>query len=161
MSDQSVPYDGMAVRDEHVPEDLFAEFVERMPQVCVEIVLETAAGLFLAKRAIEPEIWFWPGSRLYKGETLEEAAHRVAREEVGIEVTILDQYGPYEHFWKESSTEGSPSRHTVNTVYHVEPADDEYEITLDDQHSEYRFLTRLEPDLHEYVHRYVEDNDLL
>lgn len=160
MSDRVAPHE-MAVDDEWIPEELFSAFVSRMPQVCVDVILETDEGLLLAKRDIHPPVWFWPGSRLYKGEALRDAAVRVAREELGVEVRIEDRYGPYAHFWADSSVRGSPSRHTVNPVFHVVPAHETYEITLDDQHSDYRFLTEVEDDLHEYVRRYVEDNDLL
>jgi colanic acid biosynthesis protein WcaH len=92
---------------------------------------------------------------------LTQAAHRIAGEELGIDINIVDQYGPYAHFWENSSIEGSPSRHTVNPVFHVIPTGDEYNIELDEQHSEYRFITETDPHLHEYVRLYLEDNSLL
>ncbi len=46
-------------------------------------------------------------------------------------------------------------------MFHVTPASDNYEITLDEQHSDYRFVADVESDLHEYVRLYIEDNDLL
>jgi len=80
---------------------------------------------------------------------------------LGIEITIRDQYGPYAHFWEESLIEGSPSRHTVNPLFHVTPTNDEYNIHLDDKHTEYRFVTALKPDMHPYVRLCLEDNDLV
>lgn len=161
MSDASDPYREMAIHDEHIPEELFSAFVARLPQVCVELILETSEGILLAKRAAAPRVWFWPGGRLYKGERLDDAAHRIARAELGIDVHLRDRYGPYAHFWAASAVEGSPSRHTVNIVYHVTPAADDVEITLDEQHTAYRFLTELEPGLHPYVRRYLDDHELL
>jgi len=159
-TDAHAPYETMPVHDEFLPEETYTEFVARMPQACVELVLETDEGLLLGKRTIEPELWFWPGSRLYKGEGLEAAARRVASEELGVEVRLLEQLGVHAHFWRESA-DGGPSRHTVNVVYHAVPADKEYEIELDDGHSAYRFLSTLEPGLHEYVREYVRRYDLL
>jgi colanic acid biosynthesis protein WcaH len=161
VTDSPEPYTEMEIHDERIPEAEFAAVIDHMPQVCVDIVLETDEGFLIAKRDIEPRVWFWPGSRLYKGERLEDAAHRIAREELGIAVRIVDQYGPYAHFWSESSIAGSPSRHTVNPVFHVEPESADFEIDLDEQHSEYRFLDELDPDLHEYVQLYLTDNDLV
>jgi len=161
MPDSFAPYDDMPVHGDYIPEDIFAEFIKHMPQVCVEIILETQQGYLLAKRDITPPVWFWPGSRLYKGETLPDAAHRIAAEELGIEITIEDQYGPYAHFWEESSIEGSPSRHTVTPVFHVTPTNDAYDIQLNDQHTDYRFITELEPDMHPYVRQYLTDNNLV
>lgn len=155
--DSHDPYDEMPVHDERVPEEQFADFLEQMPQVCVEVVLETDEGVLLAKRTGEPELWFWPGSRLYKGERLSAAAHRVAREELGIEVELRGRLGIYEHRWHGSPVKGSPSRHTVNVVFRATPADETFDVTLDDQHAAYRFVTGPEPGLHEYVREYLDD----
>jgi colanic acid biosynthesis protein WcaH len=153
----------MEIHDEYVPEDLFAEFTARMPQVCVEVVLDTEAGILLAKRTNKPAKgeWFWPGGRLYKGEKLESAAHRVAREELGIDVAIEERLGVYAHFWETSAVAGEASRHTVNVVFRVTPGEPEFEIVLDEQHEAYRFLSERGSELHEYVQRYIDDNGLL
>ncbi|MHB9286913.1 NUDIX domain-containing protein [Halobacteriales archaeon Cl-PHB] len=153
----------MEVHDEYIPEEAFAEFTERMPEVCVEVVLQTDAGVLLAKRTNDPvkDEWFWPGGRLYKGEELAEAAHRVAAEELGIEIHIEGQLGVYSHFWDTSALPGAPSRHTVNVVFLAQSVEDPSEIALDDQHSDYRFVTELDPDFHEYVRRYLADGDLV
>ncbi len=153
----------MRVQDEHIPDEEFAGFIERMPEVCVEVVLRTDRGVLLARRTNEPakDEWFWPGSRLYKGETLDDAAHRVAAEELGIEVDLEGRLGVYGHFWDTSPLPGSPSRHTVNVVFLASPAEDPPDISLDSQHSDYRYVTSVEPDLHEYVRLYLEDGDLV
>lgn len=153
----------MDVHDEFLPEEEYALIVEKTPQVCVEVVLRTREGILVAKRTNEPASgeWFWPGARLYKGERLPEAARRVASEEVGVEVELRERLGVYEHFWERSGVEGVSSRHTVNVVFLAEPADEPVDVTLDEQHSEYRFLTEIEPGLHEYVRLYLEDHDLL
>jgi len=154
----------MDVQDEHIPEEAFAECLSLMPQVCVEIVVDgPEGGILLAKRTKRPAQWewFWPGSRLYRGENLEPAARRVAREELGIQVSVRELLGAHSHFWAESSVEGLDSRHTVNVVYRVEPVADDPEIELDEQHSDYRWLSDPERGLHEYVQLYVDEYDLL
>jgi colanic acid biosynthesis protein WcaH len=153
----------MEIHDKYVPEDLFAEFTARMPQVCVEVVLDTEEGILLAKRTNEPAKgeWFWPGGRLYKGEKLESAARRVAREELGIEVAIEERLGVYGHFWETSAVAREASRHTVNVVFRVTPAESGFEIELDGQHEDYRFFSKPDPDFHDYVRRYVCDHRLL
>jgi colanic acid biosynthesis protein WcaH len=153
----------MDVHDEYVPDELFAEFTARMPEVCVEVLLDTAKGVLLAKRTNRPARgeWFWPGGRLYKGERLESAARRIAREELGLEVTVEERLGVYAHFWEGSAVAGNASRHTVNVTFRVKPADPEFSVELDGQHEAYRFLSEPESGLHEYVERYIEDNDLL
>lgn len=153
----------METRDEFIPEEIFAEFIDRCPQVCVELLIEDDRGVLLAKRTREPAKgeWFWPGSRLYKGERKEDAAHRIANEELGIDVEIENFVGVYEHFWETSSIKGSPSRHTVNLVYHVTPKTTESQITLNEQHSAVKFITGIEPAFHQYVVQYLEDSGVL
>jgi colanic acid biosynthesis protein WcaH len=151
----------MEVNDRRIPDEQFEAFLDEMPQVCVELVLDTEDGVFLARRTGKPRLWFWPGSRLYKGETLSAAAHRVGREELGIEVNLVERLGVHSHFWDSTETDEGVSRHTVNIVYRAAPADEAYDIHLDEQHADYRFLSEREPGLHEHVQEYIEQYDLL
>lgn len=151
----------MDVHDEYIPEDQFESFTARLPECCVEVVLEVDGAVLVAKRANEPAKgeWFWPGGRLRKGEILDKAAHRVANEELDIDVTLVRQLGVYSHFWETSAVGAGPSRHTVNVVFHARPVGPSPSITLDDQHEDYRFLSSIESDLHTYVQTYLEDGD--
>jgi colanic acid biosynthesis protein WcaH len=151
----------MELHDSYVPDEQFTAFLETMPQVCVELVLETEAGILVGKRTGKPRVWFWPGGRLYKGERLDDAAHRIAAEELGIDVSLEERLGVQAHFWDPEAVDEAVSRHTVNVVYRATPASAAYDIELDDQHEAYRFLTELEPDLHEYVREYLTSYELL
>ena len=66
MTEEYDPYQDMEVRDEYISEDTFAELIDKMPQVCVEIIVESEEGILIAKRNGDPPIWFWPGSRCSK-----------------------------------------------------------------------------------------------
>jgi colanic acid biosynthesis protein WcaH len=154
----------MDIHDEFVPEETFREFVARMPQVCVEVVVGREDGaVLLARRTNRPAAgeWFWPGSRLYKGERLADAARRVGREELGLELAVADRLGVYEYRWETSAP--GPSRHTVNVVFLAGPADRSdlttADVTLDDQHDAARFVHPGDVDdgHHEYVRRYASD----
>ena len=140
-----------------IPEADFATCLRHAPQVCVDLVVAHDGGVLLARRQNEPAAgeWFWPGSRLHKGEHLDAAARRVAREELGLEVTVDEQLGAAEHLWDGSSVPGVESRHTVPIVYLVEPTGG-LDVTLDDQHDDWRLLRTREPGLHEYVHAYLD-----
>lgn len=151
----------MEVHDEFVSEAQYSAFIATMPQVCVELVLRTERGILLAKRVNHPRVWFWPGGRLFKGERLTDAAHRIAREELDIDIDVGEKLGSYSHFWEGDTAADRPSRHTVNIPFLVTPAAKEFEIALDSQHSEYRFVSEIESDMHEYVTHYLRDNDLL
>jgi len=58
-----------------------------------------AGGLVLVRRAIEPGYgkWVFPGGFVDRGETLEEAAARETREEVGLEVATDGLLGAYSY----------------------------------------------------------------
>lgn len=152
----------MDIHDEFVPEETFGDCLATMPQVCVEVVVAHDGGVVLARRTNEPAAgeWFWPGGRLYKGEQLDAAAERIAREELGLAVDIDRQLGVHAHFWDTASVPGADSRHTVNVVFLISPAA-EFDISLDDQHDEWRVVRSLDESAHEYVTEYVDAHDLI
>ncbi|WP_276272924.1 NUDIX domain-containing protein [Haloarcula litorea] len=151
----------MEVRDERLPEATFATCLENMPQPCVDLVVASGDGVLLTRRQNEPAKgeWFWPGSRLYKGERLDDAAHRVAEEELGLAPVEVERLGVSEHFWDTASVDGVDSRHTIPVVYWVEPVGDQ-SVTLDEQHDESRVVTEPPADANEYVVEYFERFDL-
>ena len=73
----------MGLHDDFLPEETFSTCLNNMPQPCVELVVEYDGGILLTRRRNEPANgeWFWPRSRLYKGERLDDAAVRVAHEQ--------------------------------------------------------------------------------
>ncbi len=152
----------MDVHDEFVPEETFGDCLAHLPQVCVEVVVAHDGGVVLARRTNEPAAgeWFWPGGRLYKGERLPVAARRIAREELGLAVAIERRLGVHSHFWDTASVEGVDSRHTVNVVFLVTPTD-EFDVTLDCQHDEWRLVHSLEESAHEYAKEYIQAYNLL
>lgn len=116
MTASAEPTEDMKIHDDFIPERQYSDFIATMPQVCVEVVLRTNRGILLAKRENYPQVWFWPGGRLYKGERLSEAAHRIAREELNIEIDTREKLGSYSHFWEKNPAQSLPSRHTVNRL---------------------------------------------
>lgn len=153
----------MEVHDEFLPADQYAEFLAAMPEACVDVVVEHEGRVLVCRRENEPAKgeWFWPGSRLFRGEALQAAARRVTSEELGLEPAAVEQLGANAHYWDTSEQSADVGRHTVVVVYRVTvAADPEPEPELDDQHSAYRWLAGPDPDLHEYVHRYFERFDL-
>lgn len=149
----------MDVHDEPIPEEQFAICQRHLPEACVEVFLEHDDAVLLARRTNRPAQgeWFTPGTRLYKGEELPAAAHRVAAEELGIEIDLQGQLGVYSHFWETSAVPGVESRHTVNVVYRAAPARSGFEISLDEQHDAYQFVSTPEPGHHEYMRRYLRE----
>jgi ADP-ribose pyrophosphatase YjhB (NUDIX family) len=77
----------------------FDQIYSRVPRLNVEVVVETPSGIVMTKRNIEPNKgqWHLPGGTLRFGESLREAASRVARQELGVEVEVGDILGYIEY----------------------------------------------------------------
>lgn len=151
----------MKLHDHFLPEETFSTCLTNMPQPCVDLVVEYDGGILLTRRQNEPAKgeWFWPGSRLYKGERLDDAAVRVAGEELGLDPVAIERLGVSEHFWEASAVEGVDTRHTIPVVYRVRPEGDQA-ITLDEQHDEHRVVTAPPDGANRYVREYFERFDI-
>ncbi len=68
----------------------------------------------LIKRKNEPHGWALPGGFVDYGESLESAAQREAKEETGLDVSLLSQFHTY------SGPERDKRLHTITTVYVAE-----------------------------------------
>ena len=67
------------------------------PKLAAGIVVETATGVLLVQRAIEPQYgkWVFPGGYVDRGESPASAAVREAHEEAGVEVEVEGLLGVY------------------------------------------------------------------
>lgn len=77
----------------------FDAIYSRVPRLSVDLVVKTPQGIVLAKRDIPPRKgdWHLPGGTVAFGEHIPEAAERLAREELGIEITIERMLGYMEY----------------------------------------------------------------
>lgn len=93
----------------------------RVPRVCVDVVIRKPGGVLLSKRSILPRIgsWHLPGGRVYRHETLEHAAKRICREELGLRVKVLKVLGAVEYL-HEPRAPGFAT-HTVSTILLAQP----------------------------------------
>jgi mutator protein MutT len=69
------------------------------PKVAAGTIFELDGKIILARRAIDPGYgkWVYPGGFVDRGETVEEAAVREAREEVNAEVELKELLGVYSY----------------------------------------------------------------
>jgi 8-oxo-dGTP diphosphatase len=83
----------------------------RNPVPTVDIIIELPDGVVLIKRKNPPHGWALPGGFVDYGESLEQAAVREAKEETGLDVTLVRQLHTY------SDPSRDPRLHTITTVY--------------------------------------------
>ena len=135
-----------------IPEDEWKTIVKKMPIVSVDLIVLHDGGILLGKRCNEPAKgeWFVPGGRIRKGERLEDAVHRIAKEEVGTDVEIKDMLGVYEHFYDSDSH----VTHYVAIAFVVTPLNENF--VPDEQHAEFKVFRNADG-LHPYVKQYMLD----
>ena len=82
-----------------LPEAEFRDIYRRVPRLTVEVVIADSRGLLLTRRDIEPcrGLWHLPGGTVLFGERLAGAVVRVARRELGVEVSDSIQLGCIEY----------------------------------------------------------------
>lgn len=90
----------------------------RNPFPTVDIIIRTGNGIVLIERKNEPVGWALPGGFVDYGESLETAATREAREETGLELRNLRQFGAY------SEPDRDPRQHNISFVFVAEGSGD-------------------------------------
>ena len=82
------------------------------PSPTVDILIEIEPDtVVLIRRRNPPHGWAIPGGFVDYGESLEHAAIREAKEETGLDVTLIRQFHTY------SDPSRDPRQHTISTVF--------------------------------------------
>ena len=86
--------------------------ISRNPVPTVDIIIELEdKRIVLIRRKNPPPGWALPGGFVDYGESAEAAAVREAREETGLEVSLLEQFHTY------SDPDRDPRQHTLSVVF--------------------------------------------
>lgn len=83
----------------------------RNPYLTVDIIIEVDDNIVLIERRNGPEGYALPGGFVDYGETVESAAIREAKEETGLDVTLVRQFHVY------SDPARDPRQHNVTVVF--------------------------------------------
>lgn len=87
----------------------------RNPTPTVDIIIELidrpARPIILIERKNPPHGWAIPGGFVDYGESVETAARREAKEEIGLDVTLVEQFYVY------SDPHRDPRQHTLSVVF--------------------------------------------
>ena len=141
----------------------FASVIRLAPLVSIDLILRDPDGMaLLGYRTFQPAkgLWFVPGGRIGKNETLEQAFGRILLAETGLTLPMSASrlLGVYEHFYDTNRFE-QPGFGTHYVVISRElRLDHRPAIRIDDQHSEVRWMRPQEilaaPDVHENTKAY-------
>ncbi len=135
-----------------ISENLYKEVLDKMPIPCVDVVIKNKKGeILLIKRLNEPEkgIWWVPGGRINKNESIKKAALRKAKEEVGLDCEFIKILGSGETIFNISAFKGITS-HTINIYVLLKPLNIK-SIKLDNLHSGFKFVSSLDLNAHPYM----------
>lgn len=135
-----------------IPAKEYDRIVEQMPICCVDLLPINDGQFLLSWRINDPgkDQWFPVGGRIYKGETLIDAAMRKLREELGV---TMPEEAFKQIFAGETIFHGKTvdqNRHSVNIVYVVELND--MAFVLDStQLAEVAWFSSVNSEWHPYV----------
>lgn len=134
-----------------IPHSTYKTFVENMPIVGLEAVVLCGEKVLLLRRNNPPAQgeWWFPGGRLRKGESFEDALRREVKEETGLNVKPIKFVGVYNRVF--------PERHDVALVFLCKIQDKVFDIKLNDEHSEFKFFVKLPNEINPFIIEVIED----
>lgn len=147
-----------------IPDEEYVKILRYMPVCCVDLVIHHKGKVLLVYRRRDPakNKWWLPGGRIYKNEKFEEAAYRKAIEETGLKIKIKKKLGSYDYFDKKSSFKQIKNGvHTPVIGFLVETVKENQPIKIDSTSSDYKWIDRIEEELHPYVKKVLKDSGVL
>jgi colanic acid biosynthesis protein WcaH len=131
-----------------IPIEYYKKIVEVLPILCVDVIIKNGEGEYLLiKRANEPlkGQWWVIGGRVLKGESLEQAAKRKVKEEVGLEIDNVQSMGYYEDSLETNPFCSAIPLHSISIVFST-IIENKKMVTLDHQSSDWKYSKELPTD---------------
>ena len=131
----------------------YNKIVSLVPIVCVDLIFVYKGGFLMGRRIKEPakRQWFFPGGRVYKGETILNTAIRKAKKEIGLKIikNDLSFLGVGETIFNGRGIENN--RHSVDVVFLVRLKRMRVLNFDTSQHSEVRWFSKIDRNWNPYV----------
>ena len=139
----------------------FKAVIENTPLVSIDLCLVCNGQILLGKRRNDPlkGRWFIPGGRIHKNETWQDALLRIAEVELGLRDIAVEDFalmGMWDHFYSNSALDQNTSTHYVNLPHYAE-FKSRPQITLDDQHGEFKWFDLAVVSNDEKFHLYIRN----
>jgi ADP-ribose pyrophosphatase YjhB (NUDIX family) len=134
-----------------IPDSLFDQIVELLPIVSVEALIVIDKSLLFLKRNNKPAkgLWWFPGGRIHKCESLKETLQREIREETGLDLDSFKLINVYSRVF--------PERHDITITYLCTCK--KGKIVIDSEHSEYKLFKETPSDLHPFLKETIQDSN--
>lgn len=118
----------------------FHSIYSRVPRLCVDLVIKTDKGILFTLREKNGWIgkWHFPGGTVYINDSLVDTVHRVAQEELGIDVDIVKTLG-YIEYPSEKIERGYG--YSISVAFQCIPKSQK--LKLDDQVAKAKFFLTL------------------
>jgi colanic acid biosynthesis protein WcaH len=150
---------------EMLSRDYLLKLVDVVPLVAMDLVLvRGGTEILLGQRNNRPAqgFWFVPGRRIRKNEPMQQALERVARDELGLQLSELPQQpvhmGAFQLFYTDCfAGDVGVSTHYVVMGNLVQLPDDAVVAIADTQHSALRWWPLEEALASDEVHRFTKD----
>jgi len=132
-----------------IPSSLYELITDSIPIASVEAIISKDDSLLFLRRKNSPAKgqWWFPGGRIRKGETLEETLYREVKEETGLQVIESELVNVYSRIFNQ--------RHDITIAYICKCKPDK--ITLNNEHSEYKYIKKLPKNIHPYLVEVIND----
>ncbi len=116
----------------------YKKIYSQVPRLTVEVVIQDKEGILFTLRGIPPfaNIWHLPGGTVYFKESLEGAVKRIAKEELGVDVTVRKFLGYIEYLNQEA---GGGFDHPVGLAFLCNSTSKKF--ILDEQASTIKFFS--------------------
>lgn len=143
-SDNQFVFCNEVVAKQLCPKKEYAQAVDNLPICCVDIFVYNPQSqcyyMVLRKQKPAQHEWWYPGGRLFKGESFFDCARRKCAEEVGLEVNPVKLLSVYSTIFPDS--EWNCQTHTVNSVVlALHNSDADLVNRVDHNHEEGRWLS--------------------
>ncbi|MGY5451696.1 GDP-mannose mannosyl hydrolase [Agarivorans sp. MS3-6] len=149
----------------------FSQVIANTPLVSIDLIIENPQGqVLLGQRLNRPAqgFWFVPGGRIMKDESMRDALTRLARQELGLELTLDNGefLGSFEHFYhdnvfyQDTDPQSQFSTHYVVLAYRYRLRID-LALLPEQQHGQYRWFSAAEllssDEVHQHTKWYLEN----
>lgn len=142
-----------------IAEDLYKQIHENVPILCVDVIVRTSDGGFLlVKRSRDPAkgLWWTPGGRVLRNETIMNAGKRKIFEELGLKINLIKRSGYYESIFEDDPFGHGAGTHTVSICLMGDISSLEG-LKIDGDHSDARVFHKIDKAWHPDLKKSLRD----